>query len=61
MEAISKDNHVKSVAKKLSRWLDKTNLLVTQSCPTLCNPMDYITPGFPVLHHTPELAQTHVN
>ena len=23
---------------------------VTQSCLTLCDPMDYITPGFPVLH-----------
>ena len=33
---------------------------VTQSCPTLCNPMDCSTPGFPVLHHLPELAQTHV-
>ena len=33
---------------------------VTQSCPTLCNPMDCSTPGFPVLHHLPRLAQTHV-
>ena len=24
---------------------------VTQSCPTLCNPMDCSTPGFPVLHN----------
>ena len=32
----------------------------TQSCPTLCDPMDCSTPGFPVLHHLPELAQTHV-
>ena len=34
---------------------------VTQSCPTLCNPMDSSMPGFPVLHHLPELAQTHVH
>ena len=34
---------------------------VTQSCPTLCDPMDCSTPGFPLLHHLPELAQTHVN
>ena len=34
---------------------------VTQSCPTLCNPMDCSTPGFPVLHHLPELAQIHVH
>ena len=32
---------------------------VPQSCPTLCDPMDCSTPGFPVLHHLPELAQTH--
>ena len=34
---------------------------VTKSCPTFCNPMDCSTPGFPVLHHLPELAQTHVH
>ena len=34
---------------------------VTQSCPTLCDPTDCSTPGFPVLHHLPELAQTHVH
>ena len=27
----------------------------------LCNPMDCSTPGFPVLHYLPELAQTHVH
>ena len=34
---------------------------VTQSCLTLCNPMDCNTPGFPVHHQLPELAQTHVH
>ena len=34
---------------------------VAQSCPTLCDPMDCRTPGFPVLHYLPELAQTHVH
>ena len=34
---------------------------VTQSCTTLCNPMHCSTPGFPVHHHLPELAQTHVH
>ena len=33
---------------------------VVQSCLTLCNPMDCSTPGFPVLHQLPKLAQTHV-
>ena len=32
---------------------------VTQSCPTLCNPMDCSTPGLPVHHPLLELAQTH--
>ena len=30
---------------------------VTKSCLTLCNPMDCSTPGFPVLHHLPELLK----
>ena len=29
--------------------------------PTLCDPMDCSTPGFPVHHQLPELAQTHVS
>ena len=32
----------------------------TQSCLTLCNPMECSTPGFPVHHQLPKLAQTHV-
>ena len=34
---------------------------VAQSCPTLCNPMDCSTPGFPVHHQLLELTQTHVH
>ena len=34
---------------------------VTQSCPTLCDPMNCSTPGLPVHHHLPELTQTHVH
>ena len=33
---------------------------VTQSCPTLWDPMDCSTPGFCVHHRLPELAQIHV-
>ena len=29
---------------------------VTQSCPTLCSPVDCSTSGFPVLHYLPELV-----
>ena len=34
---------------------------VAQSCLTLCNPKDCRTPGFPVLLHPLELAETHVH
>ena len=34
---------------------------VAQLCPTLCNPMDWRMPGFPVLHYLPEFAQIHVH
>ena len=34
---------------------------VAQSCPTLCNPLDCSTPGFPVLFYLLELAQTPVH
>ena len=33
---------------------------VAQSCPTLCNPMDRSTPGFPA-HHQLQFTQTHVH
>ena len=38
----------------------KKMLYIAQSCPTLCNPMDCSTPGFPAHHQLPQLAQTHV-
>ena len=34
---------------------------VTQLCPILCDPKDCSTPGFPMLHYLPDLAQTHVH
>ena len=56
----------------LSTWLPLTTYYcsvqfssVTQSCLTLsltlCDPMYCSTPGFPVHHQLPELAQTHVH
>ena len=32
---------------------------VTRSCPTLCDPMNCSTPGFPILHYLLEFAQIH--
>ena len=34
---------------------------VAQSCPTLCDPMNCSTPGFPVHHQLPEFTQTHIH
>ena len=46
-------------------WFKLTTSLqfssVGQSCPTLCNPMDCSTPGFPVHHQLLEIAQIHVH
>ena len=41
--------------------LSSTISSVTQSRPTLCDPMDCGTPGFSVHHHFPEPTQTHVH
>ena len=44
-------------------WFYKTSqfISVTQSCLTLCNPMNRSTPGLRVHHHLPEFTQTHVH
>ena len=34
---------------------------ITQSCLTLCDPMNRSTPGHPVHHQVPEFTQTHVH
>ena len=34
---------------------------VTQSCPTLCNPMNHSMPGLPVHHQIPESTPTHAH
>ena len=34
---------------------------ISQSCPTLCDPMDCSKSGLPVRHQLPEFTQTHVH
>ena len=55
--------------KKKKRWKAKESIpsncsvqfsSVAQSQLTLCSPMDYSTPGFPVHHQLSELTQIHV-
>ena len=47
------------------RWtfgcLEYQIISVTQSCPTLCDPMNRSTPGLPVHHQLPEFTETHVH
>ena len=51
----------------ISFRIDRFDLLdvqfssVTQSCLTLCNPMNHSTPGLPVHHQLLESTQTHVH
>ena len=50
-------NHVLGAKERVSVQFSS----VTQSCPTLCNPMDCCIPDFPVHHQLLKLAQTHVH
>ena len=54
------DNHMHSQTRTVQ--LDSVQLSsVTQSCLTLCDPMNRSTPGLPVHHHFPEFTQTHIH
>ena len=44
----------------LQNGMDESVQSLSQ-CPTLCDPRDCSTPGFPVHHQLPELAHTHVH
>ena len=37
------------------------SISVAQSCPILCNSMDWSTPDLPVPHHLPKFVQVHVH
>ena len=50
------DNVIAS--KAFYTWCLRCCCSVAQSCATVCDPMDCSTPGFPILHRLPELAQT---
>ena len=45
-----------------SSWLLSDQIRsVSQSCPTLCQPMNRSLPGLPVHHQLPEFSETHVH
>ena len=52
---------VSFVALHVGLSLPSSLFSVAQSCPTLCDAVDWSMPDFPVLHHVLELAQTHVH
>ena len=47
--------------KQLQLNVSQSVSSVAQLCPILCNLMDCSTPGLPIHHHLPELAQTHIH
>ena len=49
------------VAQRPQGWCWLHCHSVAKTCLTLCDPMDCSTPGFPILHHLPEPAQTRVH
>ena len=54
--------HFKVLHKGVGCLLNQTQFSsVTQSCPTLCNPMNRSMPGLSVHHQLPEFTQTHVH
>ena len=56
-------HRIKRTAESLISGLSISVTLssVTQSCPTLCDPMNHSSPGLPVHHQLPEFTQTHVH
>ena len=53
--------HIKYAAPNSVYYCSVQFSSVAQLCPTLCNPVDCSTPGFPVHHQLPEPTQTHVH
>ena len=52
---------LKKVGKATRRFSSFQFSIVTQLCPTLCNPMNCSMTGLPVNHQLPEFTQTHVH
>ena len=56
-----KSKHKDKIQKELEKSKTLCMLLFNHSAMSVCDSMDCSTPGFPVLHHLPELPQTHVH
>ena len=60
-EQMTRGKSILLLKKKKVNCVKVYSCSVAQSCPTLCDPMDCSTSGFPVLHHLLEFAQTHIH
>ena len=49
------------ITEVCSRLVVAYVLVVAMLCPTLCDPTDCSTPGFPVLRYLLEFAQIHIH
>ena len=56
-----KSKHKDKIQKEPEKSKTLCMLLFSHSVMSVCDSMACSTPGFPVLHHFPELAQTHVH
>ena len=52
---------LKKVGKTTRSFISVKFSSVTQSCLTLCDPMNHSTPGLPVHHQLPKFIQTHIH
>ena len=62
--SISPANEYSGLISFSMDWLDLHAVQfssATQSCPTLCNPMNCSTPGLPIHHQLSESTQNHVH
>ena len=54
--------HCRQILYQLSHeGSPRTDSSVAELCLTICDPMDWSTPSFPVHQQLPELAQTHIH
>ena len=60
-DSVSTNIHLEKCKLDLTPYRSDQIRSVSQSSPTLCNPMNHSMPGLPVHHQHPECTQTHVH
>ena len=58
---VSSDEIIKGISAGEYNIMRFSSVQFSQSCPTLCDPMDRCTPGLPVHHQLLEFTETHVH